>query len=247
MRRIVLLLVLLAAPACMFFRSTTAPMPFVFHPATAGTADTLVVLLPGFGDGPEDYAAHGVVDAVRAVNAHADVVAADAHFGYYKERSLIDRLHDDVIGPLAGRYQRVWLVGISMGGFGAMIYTMAHREQVHGLILMAPYMGTRDVITEVDIAGGLGNWVPPDLSTIADEETRKYYEAWAWLQGYAKAPATMPQLFLGHGVDDSLHTPNAFVGRFLPDGHYLVRPGGHKWTVWQPMFGEFAGPALGGG
>lgn len=246
MRRIALLLVVLACQACMFLRSTTVPMPAVLHPATSGTADTLVVLLPGFGDGPQDYYDNGVVTKIREVNPRADVIAVDAHFGYYKERSLIDRLHADVIGPLAGRYQRVWLVGISMGGFGAMIYTMAHREQVHGLILMAPYMGTRDVITEVDVAG-LDKWVPPDLATVDDEETRKYYETWAWLQGYATHPETMPQLFLGHGSDDSLHTPNSFVGRYLPDGHYLVRPGAHKWTVWQPMFVEFAGPALGGG
>ncbi|MCB9876538.1 MAG: alpha/beta fold hydrolase [Planctomycetes bacterium] len=245
MRRIALLLVVLACQACMFLRSTTVPMPAVLHPATSGTADTLVVLLPGFGDGPQDYYDNGVVTKIREVNPRADVIAVDAHFGYYKDRTMIDRLHEDVIGPLAGRYQHVWLVGISMGGFGAVIYTQAHRELVEGMILMAPYMGSRDVITEVDVAGGLDKWTPPDPSTIADDETRKYYEAWIFLQGYAKRPETMPRLFLGHGADDSLHQPNGFVGRFLPEGRYLVRAGGHKWTVWRPMFAEFAGPALG--
>lgn len=225
---------------CSFLRTATVPMPAAAHAAPAPDANGLIVMLPGFGDGPAYYEQNGFVEMVRAANPRFDVVCADAHFGYYRGFTIVDRLHADVIGPVAERYEHVWIVGISMGGLGAAAYAIEHPELVDGVILLAPYMGSRAVIEEIVEAGGLAKWQPPALASIEDDETRKYYELWSWYQRFLTDPAHMPKLFLGHGEDDGLGTPNALVGSVLPAGHYRVRPGGHKWTVWAPLFAEFA-------
>ena len=77
-------------------------------------------------------------DRPREFDPRLDVIAADAHFGYYRARSVVDRLHEDLIAPVADRYERVWLVGISMGGFGSALYAMEHPDVVDGVIMLAP-------------------------------------------------------------------------------------------------------------
>ena len=115
-------------------------MPVVFHAAAAGAADGLIVLLPGFSDGPASFDNQGMIDIVRRIAPAFDAVATDAHFAYYRNQSIVERLHADVIEPITGQYRTVWLVGISMGGLGAASYAMEHPDVVAGVILLAPYM-----------------------------------------------------------------------------------------------------------
>lgn len=248
MRRLLLLSPLLLSPlllgGCLFFRTAEVPMPIVRHPAPAGDATGLVVLLPGLGDGPSHYERYGFVDRIHELRPDFDVIAADAHFGYYRDRTFLERLHEDVIGPIAGDYEQVWLVGISMGGFGAPVYTMAHPEHVDGLILLAPFMGSYDVIDEVVAAGGLWRWQPPEPDADGDDAEQKFYELWRWYQRYATAPDDMPTLYIGRGFDDSLNWPNSLVARHLPPLQNRVIPGGHKWWTWKPLFDELAERAL---
>ena len=129
-------------PACAYLRSAKAPMPVLrFTQIGARSARGVIVLLPGFGDRPETFAQRGFVAALRRRAPAYDVIAADAHFGYYRSRQLLPRLHEDVIAPLRAKgYQRIWLAGASMGGFGGVGYVREHREEITGLLLFAPYM-----------------------------------------------------------------------------------------------------------
>ena len=70
------------------------------------------------------------------------------------------------------------------------------------------------------------------------------YELWTWFQRYAKEPRAKPTLFLGWGEQDPLDVPNSLVADVLPADRWLTRPGGHKWTVWKPLFAELAARAL---
>jgi len=51
-------------------------------------------------------------------------------------------------------------------------------------------------------------------------------------------------LFVAHGEDDRLRSGGRLVGSLLPAERYLVRPGGHKWSVWGPLFAELLPVAL---
>lgn len=221
-------------------------MPATFHAAPAADADTLVVLLPGLGDGPADYVANGFVDRIQAANPSCDVIAADAHIGYYRTRTFLPRLAADVIDPAADRYDSIWLVGISLGGFGSAIYAADHADTIDGLILLAPYMGDHGMIAQISDAGGLARWNPPaEIAAIEDDEQRKYHELWAFFRDYVTAPESQPDLYIGWGTDDSLDVPNGFVAEVLPPEHSATLPGGHRWTVWKPLFAELVERAFG--
>lgn len=241
----------LVAPGCVFFRSAEAPMPVVEHRAAAAvaapaapaassaTARPLAVLLPGFGDGPEDFDEHGFVTELRARGF--DVAATDAHFGYYRGFTVVDRLRQDVIAPARARgVTEIWLVGISMGGFGAVSYATLYPDEVTGAVLLAPYLGDGDIPDEVRAAGGLAAWQPGDLDAVDDAEERHTRKVWAFLKSYGAGQGDKPQLILGWGKDDRIGRAAALVAAVLPAEQVLVRPGGHKWVTWRPLFSDLA-------
>lgn len=205
-----------------------------------------LVFLPGFSDGPDDFIEHGFVELAKQHAPGFDVFATNAHFRYYAKWNLLQRLHDDVIGPLRDQgYERVWLVGISMGGLGCLAYAEAYPDQVDGLILLAGYMGPKDLIEEVEEAGGLAKWQPGDTSQIEDDEDRLYREIWAFLKREAgPVGGGEVDLYLGFGDKDRLSRPAGLVAAQLPPEQVLTIEGGHKWVTWRPLFAELLPRAL---
>src|SRR5690625_7955216 len=68
----------------------------------------------------ESFPNHGFV----ATGSELDIVmlAADAHFGYYRERTFVQRLHAYIILPARQQgYQHILLLGLSMGRFGTVL------------------------------------------------------------------------------------------------------------------------------
>ena len=230
---------------CTFFRSATVPMPIAHYPAPAANANGLLVLLPGIGDDPEDYATNGFVEMVQRANPRFDVICADAHFGYYRSQSVAQRLHDDVIAPVAERYEHIWIGGISLGGLGSIAFLRDHKDLIDGAILLAPYMGEQEVIEEVRRAGGLRSWQPRALPVDASASVQLSHWLWTYYHAVAEHPETMPELFLGYGEDDRFRISNGMVAETLPDRHKATLPGGHKWTVWKPLFAKLVPRALG--
>ncbi len=227
--------VLFLLSSCYVMQPAKVPMPFVFHAAANVDVEGLIVFLPGFGDGPRRFERIGMIDVVRRVAPTFDVIAADAHIAYYRNQSIVDRLHADVIEPVAKHYRQVWVVGISMGGAGAASYAMEHPELVDVAILLAPYMG-RDAPVDVEVAGGLRHWAPPELSDIDDVQERHFYRLWRWYHGYTTPVPPAPKLLLGFGTGDRLSDANRLVADVLPSDRVVTTPGGHKWTVWIPIF-----------
>ncbi|MCR9248633.1 MAG: alpha/beta hydrolase [bacterium] len=242
-------LLAMTSTGCVYWRSAETPMPSVVHRSPAENADTLVVLLPGMGDEPADFETHGFVAELQRQAPHCDVIAADAHFGYYRDRTLLDRLHADVLLPNAGRYEHVWLVGISLGGFGASIYTHAHPDAVDGVIMLAPFLGDDEVIARIRNAGGLARWQPPtpaELAALPRDLELKTLEIWSVFKDLTSRAETpnATRLFLGWGTDDSFHDNIAMIAASLPATQTVSRTGGHSWTVWEPVFAELVGRAL---
>ena len=84
-------------------------------------------MLPGAYSLPQEFVDEGFVQALRERRIAADTCIADAHLGYFSDRSVLERLRVDVIGPARRQgYRRIWLVGISLGGFGALAYGAAY-------------------------------------------------------------------------------------------------------------------------
>lgn len=192
-RRAVLSKLALRFPWIARLLPTSVPVAMQRYACAAmDTARSLIVFLPGIDDTAEDYERHGFIDAVKQAGWPAVVV--DAHYGYYANRTILDRLHVDIFEPakVLG-YRNRWLVGISLGGFGALLYASRHALDVTGVVAIAPYLGG-SVVQEIMTAGGLPNWTP---ATVDQHDYER--QLWAWLKEYEKREAALPALCLAYG------------------------------------------------
>lgn len=203
--------------------------------ACAPHADTLLVLLPGRGMLPSEFASEGFVAAVQEYRLAVDVLRADAHIGYYDQERIAARLREDVIAPAQARgYRAIWLVGISLGGFGALVYAGARPADLAGVVTLAPYLGEREAIDEIAAAGGLRDWAAPAMPAQADRGRR----LWRELKPYAMAadPPGRPPLYLGYGLDDRLAPGHRVLAAALPGERVYTTPGGHDWPAWNRLW-----------
>jgi pimeloyl-ACP methyl ester carboxylesterase len=233
MRRWILFFAILAG-ACAAKLPLKTPIDTLFFDAGAGSSPTLIVLLPGIGDQPETFQAQGFVNAVRERQINADIVAVRAHFGYYQARTIIERLHYDVVLPAqANGYRDIWLVGISLGGWGSVLYAQRHPQVISGMLLLAPFLGERHVFEEIEAAGGLQSWRPAIVHPEDDQRL-----GLAWLADFERSEAPL-KLHLGYGKNDRFAKPNGLIGAGLPPEQVQVIPGGHDWRTWLKLWQGF--------
>jgi len=214
---------------CYVFRPTRVPLRMSSHRRSPSQpASCLVVMLPGFGDSAADFDRHGFVRALRRSDIDADVIAVDAHYKYYRKRSVVERLHTDVLAPARRNgYRRIVLVGISMGGLGAVATAREHPNDVDGLVLLAPYLGDAETAQKVRSAG-LASFVP-------DSEPDFFEQNWAYLAGYARGESR-PMLALGFGSSDRLAESLRVLAPFVPPERLAIVEGNHGWSTWTPIF-----------
>src|SRR5216110_736257 len=243
LRRLHLSLLLLLSSlhgGCAWMYPTAVPMRTEAHPASpVGRAPILLVLLPGRGDTAADWAAHGFVDDIRAGGAPVDVIAADAHFGYYARETIVDRVWTDIVEPARRQgYQHIWLAGISMGGIGAIINARAHGDAYERLILLAPYAGPKDLLQQIDSAGGPAAWTPTDPND-------PYQKLWIWLKQYAdpRLAARLPEITLGFGSHDKLERGLRVLARLVPAPRIHEVDGKHDWVTWRKIWQPLWAPA----
>ena len=224
----------LLATGCVNLRSTSAPM-YTQTDASQCTAraDTLIVMLPGVYSYPEEFVREGFVKAVQDNRLAVDVVRVDAHLGYYEKNAFVERLRQDVIAPAkAHGYRAIWIFGISLGGFGGLIYAQEHPEDIAGVVALAPYLGAPKISDEVGKAGGLIRWSAPENPS-ADERSQRETALWTSLKRYGVPTATtLPQLWLGYGKADRFATSNGLLGDVLPPERVFTTEGGHDWAPW---------------
>jgi pimeloyl-ACP methyl ester carboxylesterase len=223
----------LTAAGCV--PATTTPLTTISFTRGGDSAHPLLlVFLPGRGDGGASYDAEGFVAAVRRAGIPADMMAVDAHMGYYLERILPTRLHHDIITPAQRQgYREIWLIGISLGGFGALWYDIEHPGDLAGVVALAPYLGDPDVIGEVVRAGGLAAWQPPPDEVLDDQ-----HKIWRGLKAYQGREKTMARLYLGYGRQDKFAEADGLLAAVLPSDQLFTIKGGHNWATWRILWDE---------
>ena len=114
-----------------------------------------------------------------------DLLLLDAHTGYYTSQQIVDRLLNEVVRPAREQgYARVWLVGISLGGYGSLLFTREHGDLIDGAFVMAAFLGRRDLPAAIGQAGGLRAWDGQlDGADVHD------LALWRWLRERANRPA----------------------------------------------------------
>lgn len=211
---------------------TEAPLARLEYLGNVHTRN-LVIFLPGIGDVAEDFERSGFIEEMRRHRIAADAVAVDAHYGYYASRAIHARITEDVVDwARAAGYRRIWLAGISLGGFGAISYAALHDSHIAGLLLFAPYLGDASLIEEIAAAGGVAGWEPGIV-----EEGDYQRALWAWLKCHAgKDALPLPPIYLGYGRSDMFEKANALLAELLPGGRVYAIPGRHDWRTWKRVW-----------
>ncbi len=218
---------------CTIAPRTENPVPTIVPAADDRKNRTLIIMLPGRGDRAISFQTAGFLDSVEG--SDFDVIAVDAHFGYYKERSLVPRIHEDVVVPAKENgYENIWLLGISMGGMGALLYAEQHPDIVDGIILLAPYLGDPGLAKEIEGAGGLTSWSPED-SSFMDHEVA----VWDWLKNSRTEQNPVP-VYLGYGESDRFASNYAALKGELAGLNIVTEEGGHKWTTWSQLWSRIS-------
>lgn len=227
MARYVLFLVAFSIlQGCYFTQKAVIPIQTVFYEAPAAESGRqLLVFLPGMGDGAEAFYEHGFVQAAQQRYPQLDVVAVNAHFKYYMDRSLIDRIYEDVLAPAQqSGYQKIYMAGISLGGFGALLYQRERPDDLNAIALFAPYLGD-DEFYEHLVAG-----------TGEPQAVEKPENIWPWVESLGE-PARL-KIYLAYGEADKFAVANQALASQLPANNVITSSGKHRWTTWIPLWDE---------
>jgi pimeloyl-ACP methyl ester carboxylesterase len=223
---------------CFRVPPTPTPMTFVADPLP-GKAKCLLVLFPGARDRAEDFRSEHFIEDIRRSGLSVDVVAADATIGYYFQNIAAKRLEEDVIGPARAKgYDQVWLLGISMGGYGTFNYAQSYPEHVDGIAAFAPYLGEEAVVQSIRDAGGLAKWTPPEVVTEVTTDNHTP-QLWGYLHRITTGKLPSPELYLGCGDTDRMKESVAVLAAAMPPERVLTTAGGHTWGPWRDLLKQF--------
>jgi pimeloyl-ACP methyl ester carboxylesterase len=198
------------------------------YPARLAVAERILLLmLPGAGARVGDFAAHGLVADVQARNPGIDIIAVEPAMELYLDGSVAAALHEQIVQP-AG-YRRIWLLGISLGGAGALLYAGAHSSEVEGVLLLAPFLGTQGTISALAGTGGITGSLDLGISTAPEQALL------GWLRTYAASGQQVPPIYLAFGKNDRFSRGHRMLAALLPPERVIMRPGGHDWACWRRL------------
>lgn len=203
------------------------------HRAPGNDPDrVLLVMLPGAGFEAEDFARHGLVAAMHGRGWPVDIVTTSPPVELYLEDGIAAALHRDIIEPAQAQgYARIWLLGVSLGGMGALLYASEHAATIEGVVLLAPFLGTQGTIAELAKAGGFHAW-----SAASSAATPTEQRVLIWLQTYLAARPASPALYLGYGHADRFLQGHQMLAAGLPEAHVHTATGGHDWDTWHTLW-----------
>lgn len=224
---ILLTCLLLVAPGCIVPKAT-APMPIDTH-RPRGQSHHLAILFPGYGDRLGTFRQHdffSLVDQHPGAFANALMVETDAHIGYYRTRSLPERVERDILQRFPDQ-QNLTLIGASMGGMGASIVASFNPDRVERLILFAPYLGGRRVLKRVKA---------DDLQPRKGDSLRVQGLLKAWRFLVEDAAQTGAEITVLYGTSDRLAGAIELLAAKAPHVKVITREGGHGWATWTPLW-----------
>ena len=205
--------------------------------AKAGiVAPVRMIWLPGAFQRPQDFLDAGFDAAVRKRHLAVDLQFVQVELEHVGDRRVIENLAREVVAPArAAGCRSIWLAGISLGGFFALDYAATQAGGCEGLCLLAPYLGSRQLIAEIAAAPSLDAWNAGPLAE-SDDERR----IWRFIRDRRgeHGPEAMP-LYLGYGNDDRFARGHSLMAGALAPDRVDVAAGGHDWPTWHSLWELF--------
>ena len=207
-------------------------MQIIFDAARAGSfAPHRVVMLPAAYTGPEDFVRAGFIDAARRRSLNVDLVFAGIELAEVTDRSAFARIGEQLIQPAQADGCALWLGGISLGGYLALCCAERHADELAGLCVFAPYLGSHIVTAEIARAGGLAGWSPDELA--GDDDERR---VWRFIKTLRASPLAV---HLGLGNEDRFAPRHRLMAAALAAQDVDAVSGGHDWPTWRRLWERF--------
>jgi pimeloyl-ACP methyl ester carboxylesterase len=207
-------------------------IPTIVEAASAGrVAPTRVAMLSAAFTGPSDFVRNGFVRAVRERSLEVDLVFAGFSLEHVIDGSVFTRLREEIIVPAHALGRRLWLGGISLGGYLALGCAERHPRELAGLCLLAPYLGSHLVTGEIERARGVEGWRP--VASDNEDEDRRI---WQFIRTFRTGPLTV---HLGLGREDRFGRRQQLLAAALTPSSVDLVPGGHDWPTWRRLWGRF--------
>jgi len=219
-------------PGCTYLYPTKTPIKTLWYVQSENTHARLLIFLPGRYSSAASFQTEKFIEIARDAGLDMDMVAVDAHLGYYYRRTLLARLSEDVIGPAKKRgYSRFWVLGISLGGLGGLWFDTSVPGELEGLILLSPYLGDSEIVAEVAASGGIRAWHAPHVGKESIQRG-----IWKMLKNYEDLQRSRGRLFLGYGLSDAFAESNGMLAELVPAGQVFTVEGGHDWPTWRTLW-----------
>jgi esterase/lipase superfamily enzyme len=193
---------------------------------------SLVVLFPGFTGKGIHFEQQGIIDAIREHGFEADIMALNIKPRIYFHKEFVEVLRKDIILPAKSKgYNSIYLIGISMGGHGVLLYATKHPEDIDAIFVLSPFISGTMQSNAILKAGGIENW--DDCPFLGWDHACRL---WKSLKDYVSDPRRSSNVFLGYGDDDVFVKQCRILAQLLPPENVFTVEGEHDWTTWKKLW-----------
>ena len=197
-------------------------------------APAAIVLLPAALTSPDDFILHGFGEAIDAFGIDVDLLIPDLHANCYLQSKAVEMLDGLLRTHVQNRYTSFWLAGISLGGYGVMQHARLSETalpSLQGRFLIAPYLGSREIVNTVNASGGISAW---------DGEGSEMPDAplWQWLKRQAKT-ALADSLCVGCGTEDRFALASRLLETLVPNRQVFSTAGDHSFGPWRTLWAHW--------
>ncbi|MEZ5462348.1 alpha/beta hydrolase [Dokdonella sp.] len=218
--------------ACAAGGDVSKPIPRSLVSAPQ-VANRLVVVLPGRGEDVARLEDKGMAATIQATWPDADVLLTGLTLPFYRQGLAASRLQTEIIEPARSRgVSEIWLLGISLGGMGAILHEHEYPGTVDGIVLLSPYLGGRLVQDEIRSAGSIADWNPGPVQPLGPDTFER--ELWRTIQQWNNDASRRNAVWLAYGEHEDFRESNELMGQALPASNVRMLPGGHDWNLWLP-------------
>jgi esterase/lipase superfamily enzyme len=225
---IILLLISVLLSGCSWIGSKKD----MFAELHAGANRNLVVVLPTIGGEGSHYEEQGLISIFREKGFEAHLKVLDVRPSLYLKSKIVELLKTEVINPAKSiGYKEIYLIGISLGGYGALQYVTKYPEDVDGVFVLAPFLGGPLIANAIEKAGGLSN-----LEECPFIAWQYACDMFLLIKNYTSHPGNRRRIILGYGTEDRFARQNHLLADVLePDLVFTVQ-GGHDWETWKKLW-----------
>ena len=197
-------------------------------------ASAAVVLLPAALTSPDDFIVHGFAEEIDTSGLEVDLLIPDLHADCYLRSTAVETLDDMLRTHVQNRYASFWLAGISLGGYGVMQHARLSEvalPSLRGRFLIAPYLGSREIVNSVNAARGIATW-PGCASDMPDAPL------WRWLQRQPNT-ALADTLCVGCGSEDRFALSSRLLEALVPEQQVFSTAGDHSFGPWRTLWAQW--------